>query len=284
MKRRTARLGALVFSMLLLGATAAFAATQTVTPGAPDGWTAAQEGSAPGTVEWSADNAAPGYGSGSIHFATTASNQGPILGNADNFDGLRFDELTELSYWSYKTSGGPVHQVALQVNVDYDLTDASASWQGRLVFEPYYTAGVTSDGTWYEWDALAGKWWSTGAPGNTQCPQSAPCTMAQVLTHFPNAGVHADPLGAMLFKAGSGWASFDGYVDALTVGTAAGSTTYDFEVVVDDDGDGIPDTAPPASKDDCKKGGWSSFNNPTFKNQGDCVSYVASGGKKGPKG
>ncbi len=31
---------------------------------------------------------------------------------------------------------------------------------------------------------------------------------------------------------------------------------------------------PPQNKDECKKGGWQTFNNPTFKNQGDCVSYV----------
>ena len=28
----------------------------------------------------------------------------------------------------------------------------------------------------------------------------------------------------------------------------------------------------PANKEECKKGGWRSFNNPTYKNQGDCVS------------
>ena len=31
---------------------------------------------------------------------------------------------------------------------------------------------------------------------------------------------------------------------------------------------------PPTSKDQCKKGGWKNFNNPPFKNQGQCVSYV----------
>ena len=30
----------------------------------------------------------------------------------------------------------------------------------------------------------------------------------------------------------------------------------------------------PTNKDLCKNGGWKSFNNPSFKNQGDCVSYV----------
>lgn len=30
---------------------------------------------------------------------------------------------------------------------------------------------------------------------------------------------------------------------------------------------------PPTSKDQCEKSGWKIFNNPTFKNQGQCVSY-----------
>jgi hypothetical protein len=36
---------------------------------------------------------------------------------------------------------------------------------------------------------------------------------------------------------------------------------------------------PPTSVEECKKGGWEQFNNPTFKNQGDCVSYVVTGGR-----
>lgn len=31
---------------------------------------------------------------------------------------------------------------------------------------------------------------------------------------------------------------------------------------------------PPTSKNECKNGGWENFNNPSFKNQGACVSYV----------
>ena len=46
----------------------------------------------------------------------------------------------------------------------------------------------------------------------------------------------------------------------------------------------MPLPFPPTSKDQCKKNGWKSFNNPTFKNQGDCVSYVATGGKNGANG
>jgi hypothetical protein len=42
----------------------------------------------------------------------------------------------------------------------------------------------------------------------------------------------------------------------------------------------VPLVGPPTSKDQCKNGGWQSFNNPTFKNQGQCVSFVASHGEK----
>ena len=30
----------------------------------------------------------------------------------------------------------------------------------------------------------------------------------------------------------------------------------------------------PTDKEQCKKGGWARFTNPTFKNQGECVDYA----------
>jgi hypothetical protein len=35
----------------------------------------------------------------------------------------------------------------------------------------------------------------------------------------------------------------------------------------------------PVRTSDCKKGGWQRYTNPSFKNEGDCVSYVATKGK-----
>jgi hypothetical protein len=40
---------------------------------------------------------------------------------------------------------------------------------------------------------------------------------------------------------------------------------------------------PPTSKSQCKHGGWKSFG-PTFKTEGDCVSFVATRGKNPPSG
>ena len=34
-----------------------------------------------------------------------------------------------------------------------------------------------------------------------------------------------------------------------------------------------------AAKDQCKNGGWRNFSSPSFKNQGDCVSFFATGGR-----
>jgi hypothetical protein len=45
-----------------------------------------------------------------------------------------------------------------------------------------------------------------------------------------------------------------------------------------------PVPATPTSKDDCKDGGWQTFTSPSFKNQGDCVSFVATHGKNPPNG
>ncbi len=45
-------------------------------------------------------------------------------------------------------------------------------------------------------------------------------------------------------------------------------------------GDVVGSPTSPLNKDDCKKDGWKTFG--VFKNQGDCVSYVATGGQNPP--
>jgi len=44
----------------------------------------------------------------------------------------------------------------------------------------------------------------------------------------------------------------------------------------------VTDATPlPTSKDQCKNGGWQTYG--VFRNQGDCISFVATGGKN-PRG
>lgn len=65
--------------------------------------------------------------------------------------------------------------------------------------------------------------------------------------------------------------TFSGNADALTLGLNGDTTVYDFEHAVT-----------VAGKDQCKDGGWMTSTSPTFENQGDCVSLVASDGKPHP--
>lgn len=57
-----------------------------------------------------------------------------------------------------------------------------------------------------------------------------------------------------------------------TIGTP-GSVTIDNISI---NGDVVGDSAKPMTKDECKEGGWKNFQDPSFKNQGECVSWVVS--------
>ncbi|MCW5853098.1 MAG: hypothetical protein KIT87_23725, partial [Anaerolineae bacterium] len=203
--------------------------TIVVRPSALNGWGFFTE-TGTGAGSFVFGPATPPLGLGSARLTAVGPAGGELLA-APAFLGTRFDQITSLQYSTYVDPSSPstVQVPALQFGVDYNLTDGNTSFQGRLTFEPYFTETITK-GVWQTWSPLTGKWWASGAPGNTVCPQANPCTWAQVLTAFPNAGIHTTPgFGLVGFKAGSGWPSFDGNVDAFTFGTVPLVTTFDFE-------------------------------------------------------
>lgn len=69
------------------------------------------------------------------------------------------------------------------------------------------------------------------------------------------------------------------------IGTTVGGNRYgwfptnEFPFIAIDNSQLFVLVGPPTSKDQCKKDGWQTFNNPVFKNQGDCVSFVATNGR-----
>ena len=258
---------AVIAGLASIGSSAALADTFVVTPTQTFGWTFAQEGTTAGGTAFVDGPGTPPMGTGSAQLTAPLPTDGPILFKAD-YQGTKFVDITALQYSTYRTSPptGPL-AIALQFNVDSDLTDANTSFQGRLVFEPHLTPATVNTGAWQTWDTLQGKWWGTGAPIPTRpfaqlCPQSNPCTWAQVTANWPNGGIHAVQ-GAVIFKAGSGWAGFDGNVDAFTIAANGSTDTYDFN---------LHSTA--TDKDQCKNGGFKNFNPPSgpYKNQGQCVS------------
>ena len=169
----------------------------------------------------------PPAGTGSAHMTLAGTARQTITTLA--YAGTRFDKITDLQYSTYGSAS------TLQFNIDFDLTDAdNTTWMGRLVYIP--SGGVTSGG-WTQWNPMSGSWWTTtgagkaivgGAPGTSVCPVSTPCTWAQVVSAYPNAGIRLND-GGIHLKAGGPAPGFDGNVDAFKIGVASKNTTYDFE-------------------------------------------------------
>ena len=164
---------------------------------------------------------------------------GELLGVA--YPGTPFSSITSLGYSTYRSTGTPALAASIQLNIDADATDLITVWQGRLVYEPYYTQTVTT-GVWQTWNALnntagtgTGNWWfsNAGIAAITGCTQANPCTWAEVKIALPNGRIHPT-LGGIGVKAGSNWTGgFSGTVDKFVVGVQTGlnthTKTYDFE-------------------------------------------------------
>jgi hypothetical protein len=211
-------------ALLLAVAAVASAGTVVVYPG--QGWAFGIDKGVGGSGQF-VRGGTPPLGEGSAEIAVTGNNAEVLY--TLGYGGVRFDSITELAYSTYRSSGGSPLALSLQFDVDTNLTDSLTNYQGRLVFEPYFSHTVLDD-TWQTWDALQGaNWWfskGTLIPSNT-CVQGSVCTWAQVLAEFPNAGVL--PGYGTMFKAGSAWTNFDGNVDNFTIGINGASTTFDFE-------------------------------------------------------
>ena len=200
--------------------------TVVVRPASLNGWTFMEEDTPTGSGTFVTGPATPPLGVGSAQLTVDSTGR-EIFFLAGN-GGTKLSQITSLQYSTYEPVGtAEFLALAVQINVDYDVTDGDTSWQGRLVFEPYISGTVTP-GVWQTWSPLNGKWWASRTPGNTVCPQNNPCTWSQVLSAFPNVGINTtQPL--VLFRAGQ-WASgFTGNVDAFTLGIGATYTTYNFE-------------------------------------------------------
>ena len=221
----------LALALLLSSALPVYAATTvTVTPSAMGSWFFYDDGNPGGIGNMVAGPGTPPLGTGSVHFALPTSTARETIATTA-YAGTPFAKITNLQYSTYRNSvdAGNNLAVTLQFDVASDLSVANPPYQGRLVFEPYLTAGGGSvpQNTWQTWNPLAGKWYGSRAPFSTLCPMSSPCTWSQVLANWPNGGLLK--AGSVYLKAGGPWAGFDGNADALTIGVNGTDTTYDFE-------------------------------------------------------
>ncbi len=192
-------------------------------PTGPGQFVAIDNGDGSGSVGLVAGPGVPPLGVGSLQLSTTGTGSHWTVYNYD-WMGTPLSALTTLGYSTFTTSS--TTDPALQIEIDPGNTtgtDAGVTYS-TLNFEPYLNGTVTP-GTWQDWNVLNGKVWGTHLTG---APMSSPVTWSEFLALYPNATVKYG-LGV---NVGSGWSTpMTGNVDALSVGTAAGTTTYNFEPV-----------------------------------------------------
>lgn len=88
----------------------------------------------------------PTFAGGSAELVLSGASEGVALA-LPAYGGTRLDRLTEIRYATFRQTAdsGNNLAIALQLNVDYDITDNANGYQGRIVFEPYQgnSGGVT---------------------------------------------------------------------------------------------------------------------------------------------
>lgn len=232
MGRRRQGLVALAIGVVAAGMLAVPAGASTTTVGAlsVNGWFGINEGpsGSVGTTTLLSGPGTPPAGTGSAKLTVDSTGRASLGTNA--YAGTKLSQISALSYATRAPSANLNNQPNLQFDVDYVTTDSSTAYQGRLTF--IRNSAVPAN-TWTTVDALNdGKWYATGAPGNTVCTQASYCTWSQILTAFPTAGIRNDSVGkgAMILRLGgpvAGGATV--YVDDFSITRPSGTSTVDFE-------------------------------------------------------
>jgi hypothetical protein len=248
---------AVVFAVAFASVASA-ATTVVVTPSNTQGFSTADTRPG-GAVNYVADATSP-YPNGALQLTTdlTTTSKAQYLHDAST----TLASVTDLSYYTKQVSG-PVHaDPSYQLLVD--LNGAATGGFTTFVYEPYQN-GVVVPSTWQQWDVDAGQMWSSRSFSEGTCTIVAGGGGAPFYTL---AGLQAACPDAVVVGFGVNIGSNNPGYDVYTDGVTFNGTTYDFELVP-------PAPTAPTTKDDCKDGGWQTFTNPSFKNQGQCVSSVA---------
>ncbi|PIR41574.1 MAG: hypothetical protein COV31_00490 [Candidatus Yanofskybacteria bacterium CG10_big_fil_rev_8_21_14_0_10_46_23] len=162
--------------------------------------------------------------------------------------GLNFEELTYLGTDYNITDddcagGAPRFQIKVNnknvfvyIGPHPNFTGCTAGWQstGNLIASPDARFDLTQ---------LGGAFYSTHA---------------DALALLSGQAVQSIQL-----TADAGWAFADQEQTIWVNNVMINDTQFDFTLI-----------GPPVNVNDCKKDGWMMFNNPSFDNQGKCISYV----------
>lgn len=204
--------------LCLAAATPALANTIVVYPGDPDGWTFSNIDNSGTDASGAFVSGVALSGTGSAHFVVNNSSSSEILFQQFG-SSMSASSISELSYSTYVTDSTPGSGAA--PTLQFDVYEGS-TYEGRIVFDPGLLGTVT-DGTWQTWNAeTSDAWYFTHSSLGSCSIGGSYCTMSQVQAMLVHDGAS---LKDVLFKAGSGQTSFNGYVDDFDLN----GTTYNFE-------------------------------------------------------
>ncbi len=240
--------------------------TLVVTPVNPRGWTSeppTADTRPGGSFALIQDTSAPlGTGAASLITNNTTTAKVQFMHAADT----PLSAVTTLGYSSKTNSASfadaaPSYQLVLCLD---GLSGTTCNGFTTMVYEPYNNGYHITFGQWADWDVDAGTMWSSRSYSSGACAVNAGFggppfySLATLKSNCPNAQVIAYGV-----NVGSNNPNWNTEVDKFVFQ----NTTYDFELY-----------STPATMEDCKKGGWSTFNPPggPFKNQGQCVASTVS--------
>lgn len=219
------------------------------------GWLFNRDASTATPYEFNTDAASTGQGS--LYVLPIGSNPSDKF-IAENFLATPVSDVNSLSY-DYKIAGNGDSSDSNQfyVNVYANIDNSTNYYDCR--FDYVAAGGSTSSFTTHLITP-------SDTPVHVQKRGSRVTTCPATLAEMPE-GSYVRAFAISVGDTSANDVGLAGYLDTVVVNTTADVTTYDFEPALT-----------PANKDACKKGGWMTFNTPSFTNQGQCVSYVVSHG------
>ncbi|MES2876672.1 MAG: hypothetical protein V4678_04360 [Patescibacteria group bacterium] len=207
----------------------------------------------------------PPLNTGSMELTTPTGGDKITVFNFDHV-GTELSDIDAMKYSTYRSAGSAQQDAAINIQVDFN--GAAVGGFTTLVFEPVYNTdqGAVTSGAWQDWDAYNGGnaiWWSSN-PIPSAPNRDTFVSWDTIMSANPGATI----LGGYGVNQGSGNPGLTTAVDALALGVSGDTVTYDFEA----------QRVAATSKDQCKNEGYKNFST-EYKNQGDCVSAIASDGK-----
>lgn len=231
------------------------------------GWLFNRDVSTSTPYTFNTDQASIGLGSLYVlPISATAANK--FIG--ENFVNTPVANVNSVSYDFMIGDGGVAtqeEQFYMNVYANFGVSDDLKFYDCRYAVIP--TVGSTSGFTTVTFDPNQA-YPVTTRTGASASPFTCPAVPADM--DLLSAGSNIRMFALNVGDTSTSDTGLNGYLDNVVVNTVTGTTVYDFEPVLK-----------PVTSNECKNGGWMTFNSPPFKNQGQCVSYVNSNENAGKR-